>query len=250
MIYRTTLLLIMLTHYVSSASREPKSIEEALKFALVDGETLSGRTVESLRSPKTYVSAVGSVENFGKWIIKRVNCEIAHGSLQLPPRNVQPGEREAYASRSSSVVSLRGSWIRFSFLIDEDILLHVTYMIYRFPFMKKNRLAIALCAIKDGRCRSLSADKMLDEKHEFLVQQVIMDKLHSLPLRVCYDNMCVIGTMTYGYKPTIKIQLFPKCSFNLSKRGKSVFERYGFTHDDYKSFMTKTFSNLRAKISC
>ena len=73
----------------------------AQRMSIVNnGSSLLNSNLNNLQAPLYTVRCSIAVENFTKWPLLLKECQIEHGSVNVPPRNVLPGICLLYTSPS------------------------------------------------------------------------------------------------------------------------------------------------------
>ena len=89
--------------------------------------------------PKVYILILsltipipsGVVDNHSKWSLQLYDTEVEDGEVTVALKDVQAGTREVFASKKRDYAML-GSQVRYSFVVDDDIMVHFMYDV---PFM-------------------------------------------------------------------------------------------------------------------
>ena len=133
--------------------------------------------------------------------------EVVSGVATVPLRTVSSGTIEGFAGRKSEGTTT-GSWIRCTMSLDEDILSH--FMVSAlFDFNTySNWLSVALCPLKESVCRTLDGGKMYHNDYDFLRRREYY--YVRLPVKICYDDICMIGIMDLDHTPIVHIGIYPR----------------------------------------
>ena len=162
-----------------------------------------------------------------------------------------------------------GSWVRYSFQIDDDILFHFMYSApYNFDFFL-NKMAVALCEIndddKDNSCRHFDAKRLYyddsssidrkdfkaDAENKKPSLKMISfrgrkrglfekENQHEKWVSKCFDNMCVVGEMESDHRPTVRVRVYPKYFNDLPY---DVKDKEVISSNDYQNFVQSFFSH-------
>lgn len=208
--------ILVLTVYISPIDSHDRSWVTLIKMknALDKGDSLKGKTVKGLQTGKYKVEASGAVLNFMKRPLHVQAVEAASGVINHPLPDVRSGIVEGFASRKSSD-SATGTWVRYSLLSDNNMMVHFMYSApYDFN-LHKNWLSVAVCSRRSSSCRSLDARKMYYNKYGFLRRKVFSKDIN--PVGVCYIDRCLIGWMMSNHLPTMYLLLVPKSYYDLSE---------------------------------
>lgn len=201
--------------------------------SLKRGGPLQSRTVRALQSGRFRNEASGAVENYTKWPILHHSVEENHGIFTMKlPREINPGSMEGFAARHADSTA-RGLWMRYSFVIDSDIMLHFMLSApYSFDFYD-NWLAVAACEFKSCLCESMTAEFMYYNHYDFLDRRKY-NKYVAL-VKKCDDNVCILGWMDTSHTPVIRIKVFPRSYFDLDDDIRKDLS--DLTPDAYHSFI-------------
>ena len=146
------------------------------------------------------------------------------------------GVIEGFASRKASATA-KGTWVRCSLVVDDDIMVHFMYSSpYSFN-LHSNWLSVALCAKRSRLCCSMNARKMYYKHYSFMDRKEYYH--HMYPVKICYDNICMMGTMLKNHHPIVRIKLYPKSYYDLyySIRKKAS----GIDSKEYDDFIKSMF---------
>ena len=240
----TTLLLIALCLTIHCLKLETTNDTKTyalnpwvLEQALTTGDSLKGTTIKGLQTGRYNVEASGAVENYSKWPLLIWTCESAAGYITKQLLNVLPGVIEGFASRKASDTA-KGTWVRCSLVVDDDIMVHFMYSApYSFD-LHSNWLSVAVCAKRSTLCRSMNAKKMYYNTYSFMDRKEYKDNMY--PAKICYDNVCMTGSMLRNHHPTIRIKIYPKSYHNLNSSIKK--KAIGIDAKEYEEFMKSIVS--------
>ena len=238
------LLSFLLTSFISSDSHAQTStgndLIKELGKSLKSGDSLKGKNIMQLLTGWYNVEAAGGVENFGPWTMIVKKAEVPEGYINVRLNNVRSGYVEGFSSHHVAGTA-RGSWMRYSLLIDSDIYLH---FMYSFPYshdFHTNWLAVALCGNDDSTCRTLTASKMYYNNYPFMDKKSYYNPPFKY-VKTCFDNLCVMGLMGGSHKPVITIKLIPKSYYELATIVIEKLLSLGLTRKDYEEYVKKEFS--------
>jgi len=203
-----------------------------LKHSIDAGDSLKGKTVKDLQTGEYTVEASGAVQNFLKWPLSVQTSEAASGDINFVLPNVKAGIEEGFASHKTSDTAT-GTWVRYSLVIDADIMFHFIYCApYNFNF-NTNWLSIAMCPKSNTLCRSLNANKMYYNSYPFMKRKRFYYDIN--PIGICYDDTCVVGWMMKDHHPTMYLLVLPKNYYDLSEKTRKRLPK--MTAEDYDWFM-------------
>jgi len=210
-----------------------------LQNAIMVGKSLRGKHIEEWQQHKFQVEPVGVIDNHSKWRMRLCEREQHHGVATHLITDVGPGTREGFAShkRTGAVV---GSMGRFTFIIDDDIRLHIMYDVPAARMFLKNTLALALCVKSNKECAYLTAHDMFHHDFPFMKKKKYNSDVR--PLSMCYDNVCIAGSMETSARPIITLAFLPKYYHDLEES-----ERYrsmNVSAEIYNTFMKKISSTV------
>lgn len=193
---------------------------------------LKTKSIRELQTGEYGYEASGAVENYSKWTLSLRHSEEAHGYETIKMRHsIHPGYMMGFAARHASSTAV-GVWMRFSFVVDDDILLHFMYMT---PYSDSinNVLAVAACDSVSRLCRSMDADKMYFNKYPFLERREYNQ--YRILVAKCDDNLCILGWMDSSHKPVVRIKVFPRSYYGLKD---SIREKLSdLTKEKYDAFI-------------
>jgi len=208
-------------------------VDLALLSTLKIGESMGGGSSEDLQPDNYRVAVGGVVENYTKWPLLLIGREVKSGKVTLPIGNVFSGFMEGFSSRKTSYTAT-GSWVRYSFQLDDDILAHVMYCApFNFDFFK-NKMAVAVCGADDVEkaCRQMDAKTMYYDNDSPYVDRGNFEEEGERVVK-CWDNVCMVGEMQGDHRPTVRVRVYPKYYHDLpyDVRSKGVV-----SEDSYKEF--------------
>jgi len=211
----------------------PWSIVHRLQKTIRVGDSMKGKTIDQFQPGKNEVEPAGVMDNHSKWGLRLYGFEEEDGHITVPLLGVRPGTREAFASRKNDYAFL-GSEVRFSFTIDDDIMLHFMYEV---PWMRYfgNTLSVALCEKTSSTCRGLKVKNMHDEDFPFLKRKYYKDD--TVPIGICYDNLCFVGSMGLTGRPIITLAVLPKFYHDLEEMERKKLAK--LSPEMYNDFMKK-----------
>jgi len=199
------------------------------------GASLRGRSIQEILPHNYIVAAAGTVENYTKWPLMLVTCEEASGKVTMPIVNVRPGIMEAFASRKTAWTAT-GSWARYSLMLDSDIMAHFMYSVpFNFDYYFNN-LAVALCATKSRLCQSMNAKNMYYNDYPFMERRRYYSTMY--PVKRCYDNVCILGSMQQSHHPVIRLKVYPKSYYDIPY---SIRVNKPISPNEYESFIKFMF---------
>jgi len=215
---------------------DTKELELALSRLMKPGESLRGRSIEDILPNSYRVAASGAVENYTKWPLHLTSSEVASGTVTMPLSNVLPGMMEAFAARKTKVTAT-GIWVRYSLVLDDDMIVHFMFSApFDFTYYP-NRLALALCMTKNDLCQSMTANNMYYNDYPFMEKGDFYKAM--IPVRKCFDDVCMIGSMLTSHQTIIRIKIYPKSFYDLSY---SMKKEKAITPDEYGALMRQIFN--------
>jgi len=211
----------------------PWKIVHRLRKVITVGDSMKGKTIDQFQPGKNQIEPAGVMDNHSKWVLRIHDTEEEDGHITVPLLGVKAGTREAFASRKRDYAFL-GSEVRYSYIIDDDIMLHFMYDV---PWMRYfgNTLSIALCEKANAKCRLLKAKDMHDNDYPFLKRKCYKDDI--APIAICYDNLCFVASMGLSGRPVIQLAILPMFFHDLEieERKKIV----NVSSEIYNDFMKK-----------
>lgn len=197
------------------------------------GASLVGTTVDGLKAPVYSVSVSGSIENFSRWSLQLIECEVVSGHMNVPMNSVASGQREGFASHKVPNTA-KGSWVRCTFKVNKS-LMHVMYSApYSFD-LHSNTLSLAICEADKADCQDLDANTMYYGARSYMEKGTYYNKVYDTVM--CNAGFCISGTMGTTHKPTVLLRVYPKDFENLTPavKGSAPSDRWDKT--DYENFI-------------
>lgn len=205
-----------------------------LEMGIKDGKSYGGKTLAQLQPRSYWVEVSGGVQNLSNRKLVALPKEVLKGyTWHLP--HINPGYSEAFLSIKNPLTAT-GVWVRYSFVLDDDLLLN---FMFAAPFNFNhydNMLAVGLCMRTSKICRELTAENMYYKTYTF-VKKKLFKGLKNTPVNMCFDNYCVSGHMESDHRPIIMITLYPKSYMNLYPE----VRRYAIDMDHYTTFIRTIF---------
>lgn len=186
------------------------------------GASLTGTTVSALRDPEFSISASGSIENYSRWPLYHVGCNIENGKMNVPMTSVLPGQKEGFASHKTGDAAV-GNFIKCTYIITgntslpySSVYIHIMYEIPYDLLYNANILSLAVCnVVEDGnKCWTLSAGDMRDRNYAFMNRMVYKDLVSRI--LICRSGICLYGMMGSSHITEITITLYPESFEDLS----------------------------------
>merc|ERR1712002_978882 len=110
----------------------------------------------------------------------------------------------------------------------------MVHFMYSAPYsfdLHSNWLSVALCP-------HIDADKMYNNDYNFLSRKEFY--YTTSPVKICYDNVCMIGVMEGDHTPIVHLSVYPRSYYNMDS---SIKESLGesLTDHDYEDFIKDLF---------
>ena len=127
---------------------------------LIDGNSLLNSNLIDIQAALFTVRCSVAMENFTKWPIILQTCQVKHGFVNVPPRDVHSGMREGFAFHKTYMTTY-GCWIACSYLINTKCFHLSIYQPYTINNKYKNKLALVVNDTQD-----VSAEQILESQIE------------------------------------------------------------------------------------
>jgi len=197
------------------------------------GASLVGTTVDGIKAAVFSVAVSGSIENYSRFSMQFIECEVASGHINVPIGSVASGLREGFASHKVPN-SAKGSWVRCSFKTDQSIV----HFMYSAPYsfdLHSNTLSLAVCEADDTDCQDLTANAMYYGSRPYMKRRSYYNKVYDT--HICNAGFCISGTMGTTHKPTINLRVYPMDFDDLAFAVKDSAPIDRWDPVDYKNFI-------------
>lgn len=97
-----------------------------------------------------------------------------------------------------------------------------------------NTLSIAVCEKTSSACRKLTAASLMKEDHSFMKRKNFSTDKY--PIGVCFDNICVVGSMDFTGRPVIQLAALPRYYHDIDEEERKKCSY--LTPEQYERFMT------------
>ena len=121
-------------------------------------------------------------------------------------------------------------------------MLHVMYDV---PLMRfyGNTLSLALCDKRNSICRNLKVTDMSDKNYPFLKRKIFAGVTE--PIGICYDNMCLVGSMGVSARPVIELAVLPMDFYDLDEVEQKKISN--LKPDVYNDFMKMLYQYFQTR---
>jgi len=228
------------TIIIKRERRSVGDVGKALLSAVSIGTSLIGKTLKDIMDDSA-VAVAGQLDNYSKWSLNFIDCDIEDGEVNVPMTSVLAGTREGFASHKK--IGVYGTSVRCSFLVnsyDNKIVgnryIHFMYDVpWDVGFTKHNRLAIAVCSESTSNCKDLSYADMSEENYSFMKRSTYKDLVANM--MQCTSGICISGTMGTSFKSEIKLHVYPESYSDLAPLIRDKMELNGISSYHYSKYL-------------
>lgn len=184
---------------VAGLDKRDVAIGSSIEAKIIPGTSLTGTSVEGLKTAGYKVQLFGSIENFSRWPMYTKGCKTQTGQISHSMVNVWPGKKEGFASHKTSG-SAHGTWAYCQYYMHGRAI-HIMWMLPWSRFWYSNYLTIGI----SKQNQKSTAKQMYKHPPSYAIRKKY--RRTDAPLKICAPDFCikaVLGTSAIA-KLTIKV---------------------------------------------
>eukprot|EP00111_Clytia_hemisphaerica_P005374 TCONS_00015529-protein len=212
-----------------SAKTKKQDLNDGLLLTgLKVGSSMQSTSLRSLHLRSVDVSCSGCIENFTKWQLFKVRCDVMRGYVSCPFQDVATGSKEIFASHARQHFG-NGTYVRVTYSIENNgYFIHLLYFLPSSFAVYSNMMAIMTSHKKDETTEDIL--KSCTNNHFY-------GEIEPLCLKSEAEGVCVVGLMGSAQKTNIYFTIYPLQFKHLAKHIKERMEKKNKSRELYEGFI-------------